>query len=151
MKVTGWIAAAIITGAGLPGCAQAPPPQPLPAPPPVLELTMREYDFNLSRAAVPPGRGVFVARNAGGVEHEVVVLPLPKDVVGRLDEEIRSPTEKAVSTLTQLPALRPGAVTTFALDLPAGNYGVVCLLKDAAGVSHAARGMNAELRVSAGT
>lgn len=148
MKVTVWMAITLVAGTGLPACAQA-PTLPLPAPPPVLDLTMRDYDFRLRQPVVRAGRVVFVARNTGRVDHEVVVLPLPQDVVGRLDDEVRSPTEKAVSTLTQLPAQQAGAVATFALDLPAGNYGLVCLLKDAAGLSHAARGMNAELRVTA--
>lgn len=146
MRVTPSAGTALLMVAALAACAESPPP--LPAPPPMVEMTMREYDFNLHQTVVRPGRVVFVARNEGRLEHEIVVLPLPQDVVGRLEDELRSPEERAVSTLTQLPAQRPGGVTTFALDLPPGDYGLVCFVKDADGESHAVRGMNAELRVS---
>ncbi|MDP9387027.1 MAG: hypothetical protein M3Q48_03660 [Actinomycetota bacterium] len=109
---------------------------------------MRDNRFDFDRA-VPAGRVVFQVRNAGSVAHRLALLPLDERLPP-LDEQLRGETREVVTPFAGIPARRPGAVGTFAVDLVAGRrYGIICSLSDPSGRSYAVGGMNAEFRPEA--
>lgn len=105
---------------------------------------MHEYRFEVERP-VPDGRVVLDVRNAGGVDHEMTLVKLPEDFPPIADQARGGPARNAptVASLRR----RPGAVTTLAVDLSEGRYGVVCFVVDPDGVQHYRKGMAAEFTV----
>lgn len=140
--------ATVLTGMAVPACRQPAPTKSLPPRPPVLEIVMgepHELAFSLP-SAIPAGRVVFRIRNAGRVEHDLVLTPLP-DSLPPLHEQLSGPTRVAARPYAGVPVRAPGATGTFAVDLAAGQrYGVICFVRDANGESHASHGMSAEFR-----
>jgi len=106
---------------------------------------MTEYAFR-HPPTVPPGRQVFRVTNAGSAPHSLVLVALADDVPPIL-EQLRSDTRRATPTLAKLPSRPPGSHDTFAVELPAGRYGLVCFVIAPDGVSHATKGMASEFRV----
>lgn len=131
-------------GAASPGPSEAP----LPPKPTIVEVNASEYRFDRDKTQrIREGRVVFRVRNAGRREHQVVLLDVPEDLPRSLDEQLHSRQRRATLPLAILPNRRPGQIGAFAVDLPAGRYGIVCFLKTPDGKSHALKGMNSELRV----
>ncbi len=124
------------------GCTEA---LPLPQAPAAAEVVMDEFSFS-APAEVPRGRVVFRVANRGELRHELVVIALPEDVPP-LDEQLRSERRRATTTVAVIPPKRPAVDTSFALDLEAGRYGLVCFLESPDGRPHALKGMNQEFRV----
>lgn len=113
--------------------------------PETAQVTLAEYRIE-PPAAVEAGRVVFAVTNTGELEHELLVVRLPEDLPP-LDEQLRGTNRRHVLPLAGLPPVPPGADATFAADLTAGRYGLVCFLTDADGQPHALEGMNAEFVV----
>lgn len=129
------------------GCNdQAPQAKVLPPPPPVVQVTMAEYRFE-NVAEVRRGRVVVRAHNRGMLGHQLVLVKLPDDLEGTLDQQLHSAERRPVQTLQLMPTVAAGGDAVFAADLAPGRYGFVCFITDAAGQSHALKGMNSELRV----
>ena len=121
---------------------------PLPAEAATLAVTMEEYRFGFDRdQAIDPGRVVFEVTNRDQRDHELLLVALPADLAGTLNDQLRSPTRRPVLPLANLPPRRPGQSGSFAVDLAPGRYGLMCFLQDPDGQRHALKGMNAELRV----
>lgn len=134
---------AALVAAALGACAPA--SGTLPPSPPLVEVTLSEYDFAYD-APVPSGRVVFEVTNAGGTDHELALVPLPDDLPP-LDEQLRSDKRQALGTLANSSVLEPGASRRFAVDLAPGRYGMLCFVTDADGTPHALKGMTSEFRV----
>lgn len=134
---------AMAVGAGV-SCT----PQTRTCPPaaPVVDVTMREYRYD-DPEAVPGGRVLFRVRNAGALDHELVVVALPPDLEESIDEQLRSSNRRAFPTLVHLTRRTPGRRGAFALDLASGRYAMICFLRDPDGKQHAVQGMSAEFRV----
>ncbi len=113
----------------------------------VLDVTLGEYYFDVSRS-LPAGRVVIRARNAGALDHQLVMVAVPEDLPGTFAEQVVSPEPKALATLAYLPGRKPGKTGTFAVDLAPGRYAFGCFLKDERGESHARKGMSVEFRVT---
>lgn len=132
----------------LAGCTSPSRPA-LPPQPVEVRVSLDEYRFEFD----PPldkigGRAVvFRVHNRGRLDHQLSLVPLPEDLVGRLDAQVKGPERRYVPPMAALRARKPGQSGFFAVDLKPGTYGVVCVLADADGSRHAAKGMNAELRV----
>lgn len=110
---------------------------------------MAEFRFDYDRnQAVNQGRVVFRMRNTGKIDHQLVLVRLPTGLPGTLDSQLHSPNRLRVETLDIVSAVAPGDAAVFAADLAPGRYGVVCLLRDRDGQSHALKGMNGDVRVS---
>lgn len=119
--------------------SKAPPP-----PPQIANVQLREYRFDY--AAIRPGRTVFRVRNAGQLKHELVVLPLPKNLPP-IDVQLHSKTRQLLAPLAHLKPLAPAGRGTFAVDLVPGRYAMISFVKDRKGMSDALKGMSSEFRV----
>lgn len=118
---------------------------PLPPSPPVIPLELDEYSFNHDQP-MPTGRVVFELLNTGTVHHQLRLFPLTEDIPP-IDEQLRSSERRIVEAVASVPILAPGERATVAVDLlPAQRYAIVCFIRDADGVVHAEKGMNAEFR-----
>jgi len=108
--------------------------------------------LSVDRATVPAGSVSFVATNFGGIDHELVVLPLGDnqragmrpiggdakiDEAGSLGEASASGAEGAGG------GIRPGSSGWVTLTLAPGRYELVCNLP-----GHYGAGMSTELTVS---
>lgn len=118
----------------------------LPPSPPRFDVVMTDNRFE-HPATAPIGRLVFRVTNAGAVEHSLVLVSLAEDVPP-IVEQLRSPERRGVPTFAKLPPRPPGSEDTFAVELAAGRYALVCFVTDPDGVSHAAKGMASEFRVA---
>lgn len=115
---------------------------------PVTGGMMRIY---VDRSQVPAGTVSLRVANTGSLVHELVVLPLP---AGQQVGERQVGSDNTVDEAGSLgeasktcgagagDGIDPGAVGWVTLDLPAGNYELVCNLP-----GHYAAGMYAELTV----
>lgn len=108
---------------------------------------MREHAFDFDPTAIRSGQVLVRLRNAGAVAHELSVVGLPADAPP-LEDQLRSAEPSALATIAILRARPPGATGTFALALSPGRYAFICVLKDADGTTHAAKGMVAEFAVT---
>lgn len=97
--------------------------------------------MKLSSASVPAGKVTFTLTNEGKKPHEMVVLktdtPLDQLAVGT-DNKVSEDTTKGEIGETPI-----GKVATVTLDLPAGNYVLVCNIE-----KHYAMGMRAAFTVT---
>ena len=118
----------------------------LPPPPGAVQVKMREYAFDYSKA-IAPGRVVFRVTNVGRLSHSLTLVSLPEEFPP-LDEQLHSDTRRAAATIARLPARSAGSTGTFAVDLQPGRYGLVCFVQDDDGIIHALKGMNSEFRVA---
>ncbi|MEX2289756.1 MAG: hypothetical protein WD794_05445 [Mycobacteriales bacterium] len=108
---------------------------------------MTEYGFSYD-PTITAGRVLFRVRNTGTVVHSLNMLPLTEDIPP-IDEQIRGDRRLAVRPFAGFESLRPGADTTFAVDLaPNTRYALLCFEADDEGVSHLLRGMNSEFRTA---
>lgn len=132
----------------LAGC-KSPSRPPLPPQPVEVRVTLDEYRFEFEPplADIRGKAVVFRAHNRGRVDHQLSLVPLPEDLVGRLDAQVKGPERRYVPPMAALRPRKPGQSGFFAVDLKPGAYGVVCVLTDADGSRHAAKGMNAEFRM----
>ncbi len=107
---------------------------------------MREYRFDYD-TAIPTGRVVFRAINAGTLLHRVVVFQMPDDLPP-IDELLRNSGRRILVPLAGIPPQLPGASGTFALDLGPGRYAIICtLVSRDDNETHALKGMASEFRV----
>lgn len=108
---------------------------------------MKDNRFVFDRA-LPAGRVVFKVTNDDHLPHRLTVLPLADDLPP-LDAQLHGDTRRAAAPFAGLPSQAPGSSDSFAVDLqPGGRYGFICFLQDADGISHALKGMNADLRAA---
>jgi hypothetical protein len=117
-----------------------------PAPVPSVDVVMHEYGFDY-KAELHSGRTVFRVRNAGTVQHQLVLIYLPPEIPS-LEAQLRSSERQVVPTVVSLQPREPGRTGTFAVDLDPGRYGFVCFVEDADGVQHVHKGMRSEFRIA---
>lgn len=114
-------------------------------------VTLREFSVTPEPAEVAAGRVTLVVENAGGLDHELVVVrtatPLPTDPEGAAIEDGVPRSDR----LGEIEDLTPGSTTKFALgDLAPGTYELFCniVTQDPAGaLAHYGRGMHTTLTV----
>lgn len=108
--------------------------------------------LTLDRSTVPHGQVSLLAINAGNINHELVILPLPADqIVGtrtigadaKIDENGSLGEASNTCAAGSGDGIAPGASSWVTVDLPAGRYEVVCDLP-----GHYAAGMYAQLTVT---
>lgn len=130
------------------GCGGGPAPETtvLPPRPQMVQVTASEYRFH-HVSHVTKGRVVIRMENAGTRSHQLVLVELPADIKGSLDDQLHSGERRPVHSVQIMPAVASNKQGVFAVDLPAGRYGFICFLTDSDGMSHALKGMNSELRV----
>lgn len=120
---------------------------PLPPQPKRVSVTMREYSFAFDRA-IPRGPLVFTVVDDGTFDHELVLVRLPPDFRGTLDQQLHGSVRRPVATLAFIGPLHHGESGTFAVDLSPGKYGVLSFVRSSDGVADALKGMDAEFTVT---
>lgn len=108
--------------------------------------------LTLDRSTVTHGQVSLLAINAGNVNHELVILPLPTgQIVGtraigadaRIDETGSLGEASNTCSAGSGDGIAPGTSSWVTVSLPAGRYEIVCNLP-----GHYASGMYAQLTVS---
>ena len=96
--------------------------------------------MTVSPASVPAGKVTFTLKNTGTIEHEMVVLKTdtPVDQLVVTDGKVSEKDSQG-----EVPELAAGKTGTVTLDLAAGNYVLVCNIKD-----HYPMGMRAAFTVT---
>ena len=106
-------------------------------------------DFSFAHAGVvPPGPLVIRATNVGRVAHQLLLVKVPPGVRS-LKEQLQGTRRRASHPVAFIPDRQPGQTGMFAVDLPAGRYGLVCFVPGPDGVPYALKGMSSEFRVRA--
>lgn len=133
----------------LSGCASGSGPiVSLPAGPAIINVVEQDLDYVLDhQGEIPAGRAVLRIRNRSRLSHDLSLVALPEDVPP-INEQLRSPGRRAVTTLARLPSRPPGSTDAFAVDLAPGRYALLCFEQDGTGGTHALKGMAVEFRVS---
>jgi uncharacterized cupredoxin-like copper-binding protein len=80
--------------------------------------------MTVSPASVSAGEVTFVVKNSGTIEHEMVVVKtdtafdqLPVDADGKVSED---------TSIGEVPEFEAGTTDSVTLDVPAGEYALVC-------------------------
>jgi hypothetical protein len=106
---------------------------------------MTDYRFVFDRR-VSGDETLFRIRNVGHLAHQLKLFILPDDLPP-LDAQLHGADRRILQPVVSLPVAPSGKAQEFVYDLaPGQRYGYICLLADPDGVSHALKGMNAELR-----
>jgi len=118
----------------------------------VLDVTAREYAFDLSADTVPAGRTLVRLRNAGAELHHVALLRLDgnrhlNDLFEAMKAGGKPPAWVHDVGGPNPPA--PGATAQAAVTLEPGHYAVLCFIPAKDGQPHVMKGMAKELTVTA--
>jgi uncharacterized cupredoxin-like copper-binding protein len=122
------------------------------APEPQADLTVKliDYDFQLADS-LTTGRHVVRVDNAGEDAHEMVIWQLPPgkslaDLTAWVDGGLQGPPPGR--PVAGLSPMAPGRHGYFGMDLPAGDYALICFVPDDEdGKPHYAHGMAREITI----
>jgi uncharacterized cupredoxin-like copper-binding protein len=141
------LAAAVVAAGASPSVAA-------PSKPPKQPLTLTEYQITPALQFIAKGKSNFVAKNAGTVKHEVVVVrgtdpsTLPTKPDGSVDEDQIPKRDKVGETGN----VKVGKTKSKTLKLRAGSYILFCNIldtqPDGSQVSHFAKGMYTTINAS---
>ena len=150
---TSLTSAAVALAVGAPGCAkkEAAPPQVQAGPHHVI-VTAQDYSFT-APDSVAAGLEMFHLVNAGPSLHHIQIVALDSGkTTSDLMAAMKSPGPPPawVRFVGGPNALTPGGADTAIayLTLTAGNYALLCLIPDTAGIPHFAHGMVRALTVT---
>lgn len=118
----------------------------VPTQPQLVEVTMAGQAYALSQDRLRPGRVVFQVANEDDTDHDLTLVKLPDDATAVsqwLDSGVGG-----VQPVYIMADRGPGEHGVFAVDLPAGQYGVLCFVEDETGTPHYKNGMVADFRVT---
>lgn len=118
-----------------------------PIDPQVVEVTMRDGRYLLKHdQTLRAGRVEFRVSNDGTVDHDLSLVKLPDGVAG-VKEWLDSGVS-GVSPVYIMADRAPGEDATFAVDLPAGRYGMLCFTTNSNGTPHYKQGMVADFEIA---
>ena len=89
----------------------------------VVRVTEKEFTINAVPASAKPGRVTFVVKNAGKLEHELVVVKTNL-APGKLP--LKGTKASEAGRVGKIPPFKPGATKQLSLDLKAGKYVLFC-------------------------
>jgi hypothetical protein len=151
MRIRRLVLAAMVAGAV---ASAAPPAFAVPSKPPKQKLTLTEYQITPALQFIAKGKSNFVAKNAGTVKHEVVVVrgadpsALPTKPDGSVDEDQIPKPDKVGETGN----VKQGKTKSKTLKLSGGSYILFCNIidtePDGSTVSHFAKGMYTTINAS---
>jgi uncharacterized cupredoxin-like copper-binding protein len=116
---------------------------------------LREFDITTAKRSAKPGPVAFAMKNRGGIDHELIVVRLPRvgaalpmKADGSVDEAAIAPADK----VAEVDSVAPGKSKTLNIpDLPTGSYQLFCNLvnvqPDGRVVSHYQLGMHSAFAV----
>ncbi len=124
---------------------------PTPAGTPTLtsgDFEVDEFVIRPMLTRARPGTVTFNVSNAGEVAHEFVVIAsdLPAAELPRAEADL-GVDESQINIVGRIDAIAPGAKNQVSLDLPSGNYLLICNIVDA-DQSHYIKGMYTPLTIS---
>jgi hypothetical protein len=114
-----------------------------------LEMTLVDYDFKLS-GPISPGRHVVRVTNTAKQPHEFVFVRLepnktPLDFARWGEHQVGPAPGKPHGGIS---AIMPGTVAYVPVDLPAGDYALLCFIPDAKdGKAHYTHGMAKRIKI----
>jgi hypothetical protein len=124
------------------------------AKPPKQKLTLTEYQINSALQYIAKGKSTFVAKNAGTVKHEVVVVrgndpaSLPINPDGSVDEDQIAKSDK----VGEIGDVKQGKTKAKGFKLSVGSYILFCNIidtePDGSQISHFAKGMYTTINAS---
>lgn len=127
------------------GSCQSSSGKALPAGPPVITVTMTEFDYKIDRP-VPAGRVIFRMVNAGQQAHEPNLFPLSDDIPP-IKQQVTGDRRIVATPSGGVKSRKPGTVGSFATDLePGQRYAFVCFARTPQNQTHAQLGMAIEFR-----
>lgn len=121
-----------------------------PAPEADIVVKLVDYDFELSQP-LTPGKHTLRVENAGPQPHEIAIVRLnsgkkPSDYTAWGMKQVGPPPGTIHGGVS---GIMPGAHSLVEVDLPPGDYGLLCFLPDAKdGKPHFMHGMSKHTRVS---
>lgn len=114
----------------------------------VVEVTMRDHRYTFDEEkTLRPGRVELRVRNQGESDHDLALAKLPDDV-NNVSEWLEDGAG-GFQPVYVMADRAPSEVGVFAAELPAGHYGMLCLVADRDGTLHYELGMVADFRVGA--
>src|SRR3954452_16131216 len=124
LAIAGIVAILVLPSGGSDDNAKPPaaPPQAAPAAGGKVDVSLTDFKITPNVSAVRAGKVTFVARNAGKVEHEMVVVRTDKSA-GDLLKGSRASEAGAVDEIGEFAAGRTKRLT---LNLKAGHYALIC-------------------------
>jgi len=111
---------------------------------------LTEWAITTSQPAIAAGEIYFLATNAGGAAHEMVVIKteLAPDALPETDGKV---PEEDVDLIGEIEPFSPGSKASAVFELEPGNYVLICnVVSEAAGgesESHYLKGMRTTLTV----
>jgi hypothetical protein len=115
-----------------------------------IDVTMRDYQWDLS-TPVTAGKHTFkITAAAGNQPHEWVLVRLQDGKTGQdfLNWAMKMTGPPPVESLGGVPVMQPGQVNYISADFRAGHYALICFVPDAKdGQPHAMHGMVKEFTV----
>ena len=115
-----------------------------------VQLTLSDYTFALSKP-ITAGRHIVHVTNDATQAHEIAIIQLAPgktigDVAAWVDADMKGPPPG--KPVTGMSPLAHGRSATFATNLSAGRYGMICFVPDARdGKRHYAHGMQQEFSI----
>ena len=114
-------------------------------------MTLVDYGFQMSQP-LQPGKQTIRVKNAAAQSHEVVFVKLAPgktlgDVLAWMEKSEGPPPGTPIGGTTPMAQGEENIIT---LDLPAGEYGLICFAPDAKdGNPHIAHGMMTQFTIAA--
>jgi hypothetical protein len=127
-----------------------------PAAPNVVNVVASDYKFD-APATIPAGVTTFHLTNTGKEPHQANLIRLDSGktyadlMTGMKNMKPGAPPPAWVVTAGGPNAIAPGGANDVTMDLPAGNYAIVCFIPDAKGVPHVMKGMGQGITVTPNT
>lgn len=119
---------------------------------PEVVVTATEYRFDLP-PTIPGGLTRLILRNEGAIDHHAMFMRVNEGAtLAELEAALQQPDFGpvfAASTSVGGPEVGPGREASVIVDLEPGEYVVICVIPDEAGVPHYLMGMQAPVEVTA--
>jgi hypothetical protein len=118
--------------------------------PPVATATVHLVDFAFSLPSLTAGRHLLRIINDGKEPHEIFVLRIPEGkTYADLMASFAPGGERIGTPMGGNGAISPGESNWWEIDLPAGNYAVLCFVPSPDGTPHVVKGMAMPLTIVA--
>jgi hypothetical protein len=115
-----------------------------------IEMTMSDYQWDLSTPITAGSHTFKISGKAGSQPHEVALIRLPEGKTAKdfVDWAAKMAGPPPAEMLVGIPIMQPGYVNYQTVDFKPGHYAIICFVPDAKdGQPHALHGMVKEFTV----